>query len=538
MLSKADQTAILSTKSTVDDSGNFYVGVNFYDTLRAGNVELAGTGMSGKWQDIGIIKYGNNGAPQWALQSTNQPDLFLQGLQVDKDYNIHVIVYANSNFINFGGSQASTDTSGTIYRIIIRPDGSVLNIQPLATQGKAGGLTAIPLYRLASDGRTGLLFTSFNKNAVVAGDTLKSDSASWFLAAFDQMGQKMWGVKGGEAPSFFPGSMEVGSHGSIYISYSFLGDLITEAGDTLVNRTLSGGADVGVSSYSDDGNFRWTKSLSGAASERMRILHVGEGGEFYASLDNYLSATWDGTQNITTVADNVLVKINDSGEIQQVLPFLGSNVFIADAEGFKGDKLLITGSYEDTLNVQGSFLSGYPQNFSGFRKGFLAVVDTLLRVSKLLPLKSDKYVIVGPVEVTSEDYIYLHGAFYNNLELASSELQWTDKWGNYIWKTCLEEITAIKEPEAKRYVSKKEALHCVPNPAVFTTSIAVPDGQFSALDVYDITGRPVKHIPQPKAVSCSIPLEVGGLPAGIYTILITTEDNHTYYGRFVKGGRR
>ncbi|MEX0967090.1 MAG: T9SS type A sorting domain-containing protein [Bacteroidia bacterium] len=533
-IQKADRAAMLS-QSTTDDSGNFYIALSFYDTIRAGNLTLAATGDARQYQDIGLIKIGKDGNPAWAIQSYLQPHLFVRHVEVDKDFNIHLIVYSNATSVQFGGIQAGTDTTGAIYRVLIRPDGSVSSIVPLIQRGDTGGLIAIPSYNFASDGRTGLLFNSFMHEAVIGQDTLFSNANSWFLAAFDQTGQRIWVVQGGEAETIFPGSIVVGKDGSVYLSFSFFGNLVLQNGDSIINRTLFEGSDVGVSRYTDDGNLHWTKAFTGLVDETVILTYADDHGNFYGSLSNLLDPYWNDTIFEDDDENMQFVRIDSMGNVLDRLKLYGQNIFLGGTEGYKNNRLLISGSYKDSLEVAGFTFSSYPQNFSDPRKGFLVILDTAFHVLNSIELKSSKHITVAKPYVSDNDHIYISGGFNENLDLPSTQLSMPGQWGSFVWKTCMQELTAIKEPKIKRHQQKAIDLVCIPNPALHTTSIEVPDGKISSVDVFDLTGRPVLHIPLPKVISGRITLDVATLPRGLYTILVASENGRSV-GRFVKDG--
>lgn len=276
-----DYDWVVNPRSVTDDIGccvatdaynNNYVAGVFTGTFIAGPVQLSGSDPYNIKRNIFVIKYDQNGAVIWAVQSYGLAILWVSGIAVDQSGNI-VIAGVFSGTLTLG-SVTLTSTIGTIIK---QPyDGFIAKFDPqgeLVFAKQISGPNTENLNGLAIDRQNGILITGNYSGKVHFGDiagmyplylSCADDSTAIFIAKYTASGQVIWAKSSRNAgtANSYPTSNAVAcdAENSIYVTGGF--DTVLEfAGHTSYGDPHS--IDAFLLKLDPSGNPLWAVSAGG-----------------------------------------------------------------------------------------------------------------------------------------------------------------------------------------------------------------------------------------------------------------------------------
>ncbi|GAB3171684.1 SBBP repeat-containing protein [Telluribacter humicola] len=237
----------------VDESGNVYVTGSFEGTGTFGSTSYGASGVN----DTFLIKYTSNGDLQWARSLGFSPSLEVStDLAVDKQGNAYITGYFQ-NFLN------NFDVFITKY-----------NSQGDHQWSQWAGLTSKDeAYGIAVDGDGNVFITGVFSGMITFGTTtLTSEGAGdIFLTKYDTNGTFQWAKRAGGNQPDGGNDIAVDPIGHVYL----IGDFNGTATFGTTSFTSSGGTDVAIAKYTNQGDFQWAQKLGGPGADRGLSIVAG-----------------------------------------------------------------------------------------------------------------------------------------------------------------------------------------------------------------------------------------------------------------------
>jgi len=291
----------------VDHGGNIYVTGRFTGTVdfdpNGGTTNLTSYGDG----DIFICKYSSAGNLVYAKQ--------FGGPYLDEGHSL--VVDANSNVYATGDFDIVADfdpTGGTytlnglsctnLYVVKLGTDGNMLWAKN--TSGPGQGFS-IALDNSGYVVTTGPFYGTMDFDPTAATDNLTSfGEFDIFLWKLDAVGNHVWVKQMGSdnaGGGFDCGNgVAIDGSGNIYSTGFFIGTADFDPGPATFNLT-AGNYDAYISKLDQDGNFVWTKNITGFNAERGFAIDVDSDGSVYTTGDFIGTADFDpgaGTHNISS----------------------------------------------------------------------------------------------------------------------------------------------------------------------------------------------------------------------------------------------
>ena len=261
---------------TIDSSGNIYV-TGYTEGGLDGKTSLGG-------QDIFLVKYNSSGTKQWTqLLGTSGSDY---GYKVTADSSDNIYVTGET----YGGLDGNTNAGGLdIFLVKYNSSGTKQWTQQWGTSSNDGG------YGVTADSSDNIYVTGYTK----------SGSNEMFLVKYYDNGTNQWTQQLGSSSTERGFGVTVDSSDNIYVTG------VTRGG--LDGNTNSGGNDIFLVKYYDNGTKQWTQQLGTESSDGGYGVSVDNSSNIYVT--GYTDGGLDGNTNAGGL-DIFLVKYNSSGTKQ------------------------------------------------------------------------------------------------------------------------------------------------------------------------------------------------------------------------------
>lgn len=286
-----------------------------------------------------------------------------RGLAIDGNGDYLVCGYFKGKGI-FGKDFASEDSSAYVAKLS-KGDGSVQWAVSLGgtSTDSAEALAAAP------DGGT-IVVGSFSGDLAIGDGTLSSEGADdMFITKIAADGHRLWAKRIGGLDIDAADAVAIDNVGNVYVTGVFRGKVIFGEQEIV----SAGNSDIFLSKFSPDGAFLWTKSFGSMGQDFGRDLAIDSAGNIIMLAEISLLVSFGGEQLTTNGnRDIALVKLDADGEhiwsksIGNNYDDLGISLSLDPA-----DNLLMTGSFEDTINFGGDDLKA-----TGRSDMYVAKLDT------------------------------------------------------------------------------------------------------------------------------------------------------------------
>jgi hypothetical protein len=269
---------------TVDSSDNIYV------TGYTGG-GLDGNTNSGE-RDIFLVKYNSSGTKQWTQQLGTSEFDYGYGVSLDNSSNIYVSGYT------MGGLDGNTN-SGSVDLFLVKYNSSGVKqwTRQLGTSSEDRGLG------VSVDSSDNIYLTGYTYGGL-DGNTNSGD-LDLFLVKYNSSGIKQWTQQLGTSSGDTGRGVTVDSSDNIYVSGNTGGDLD--------GNTNSGNSDIFLVKYYDNGTKQWTQQLGTSSDESLGVVTIDSSDNIYVT--GYTNGGLDGNTN-SGGSDIFLVKYYDNGTKQ------------------------------------------------------------------------------------------------------------------------------------------------------------------------------------------------------------------------------
>jgi len=326
-------------------------------------------------RDIFVCKYNNSGDLIWAFNEGGNYDDSGSGLSLDDDDNIFLVgsfkgsanFDAGGNMITLNAAGGGEDQDGFIAKY--SGDGNLIWAVSYGFAQGSDGISFIEIDTLGNSFVAGFKYAGFlpyydpvivKLNSV--GDVLWSDSPT------------------GVSNDLLSG-LARDEEGNSYITGSFTIDL-TFGDTTLLAGNEMDLTNIYIAKYSNDGDILWAKCLPGTGGptpyggnlgDEARDINIDDHGYIY--LAGYFSGTTTfgndcHTVDLTTESykDIFVAKLNGDADLQWALRTGGTNNQTSSTICPNDGNILISGYYQTSANIGGTYLGG----FGGWSDIFIA----------------------------------------------------------------------------------------------------------------------------------------------------------------------
>lgn len=350
-----------------------------------------------------------------------------------------------------------------------------------------------------------------------------------FISKFEASGNMSWirTTGGSEGDIAYAIAFDPVDNGRVYSTGIFGGDVDFDPGVETVELTASGGVDVFISKYSDDGNFGWARRVGGTTSTVAYALAVDTSASHSVYFTGAFRESADfnpgsGTNNLTAEGwrDIFVAKLDSAGNYIWAKAMGG-------AENDKGFGLSIDPAGEGDVYVTGEFIESSDFDPGSGTHELTSSGDTDIFISKLD--SSGNFVWAKSAGGTSSDYcmgivadtastVYIAG-YFESPEIAFGTTFLENPDGNSFYPDAL--VAALHEvPVGVANVADLPHFGIFPNPASDLFSVAVAGNNACNIIVQDMMGR---KILEAKSTSPACIFATGSWPDGVYIVRILSD---------------
>ena len=293
--SSNDQAYAVST----DSSGNVYV-------AGATNGGLDGTNAG--YNDLFVVKYNSSGTKQWTKQLGTSWEDKATGVTVDSSGNVYVTGTTEGNLdgnSNSGCGPFTCVPPGYQDLFLVKYNSSG-NKQWTKQLGASGYHDSVGGISMDSSGN---IYVAGGTGGDLDGNNNAKDCNLWcttdlFVVKYYDNGTKHWTKQMGTLESEKANGVANDSSGNLYVTGYTSGGLD--------GNTNSGGGDIFLVKYYDNGTKQWTKQLGTSSYDTGNEVTVDSSGNVYVT--GYTQGGLDGTN--AGNSDLFVVKYNSSGTKQ------------------------------------------------------------------------------------------------------------------------------------------------------------------------------------------------------------------------------
>ncbi|MEL0160927.1 MAG: SBBP repeat-containing protein [Deltaproteobacteria bacterium] len=279
-----------------DSSGYVYVVAQVYPTIDG----LASYG----YYDTAIIKYDSGGNRQWTKRYGSEKTETGRHLVIDANDNLYMSgqAVADGSTGNFLVPAAAGASGSSFFLARLNTDGDVIWVQ------RAGSSSQDLNYdlKLNSAGNligVGQTFGSFDGNTKYG----SGSNSDYYLIKYDSDGNKLWSTQYGSAGKQWGYGLAIDSSDNIYLTAS--------TDESVDSQTYSGGNDIILAKYSDNGTKQWLKMLGTAQDEIPYSLVVDSSDNIHmiGATDGTLVSGSPNPDGSGSTSDYFLLKFDSNG---------------------------------------------------------------------------------------------------------------------------------------------------------------------------------------------------------------------------------
>nr|WP_322622862.1 T9SS type A sorting domain-containing protein [uncultured Flavobacterium sp.] len=268
-----------------------------------------------------------------------------------------------------------------------------------------------------------------------------------------------------------------------------------------------GQGDYWVLKLDNKGNIEWQKVFGGEQDDRITTVKQSIEGGFIIGGHSASGSTGNKSISNKKGSDFWILKLDEKGEILWQQVYNTGKVDVLTSLLENADGTLLLGGYAQS-EVIGQENKKDKQEINDYiaiktdAKGEELWKKTVGsngedKLTKLIETRDGDYLLAG----TSSG--------------AMSRDRYTGKGSNDYW------VVKLGDKDKKKKQEKRSQIEAIPNPAgQFTNIIVGFDFSSGSASVFDLAGRQLQHF---EVTSRTIPLEMSGLPEGIYIVEVKTD---------------
>jgi len=283
-----------------------------------------------------------------------------------------------------------------------------------------------------------------------AANLTSTGSDDIFISKVDSLGNYVWAKSMGGTDSDQSTSIKLDSLGNVYIAGSFESVVDFDPGVSTANLTSAGTSDIFITKLDSDGNYVWAKSMGGVGFDQGLSLVLDSFNNVYTTGVFQNTADFDpgvGVANlIGTYSDIFISKLDSNGDYVWSKSLSGSNYeqgYSITLDGF--NNVYTTGYFEGTVDFDPGV--GVANLIGTYSDIFISKLDSDGNYIWAKSFEGTGYDYGNSITVDSSGNVYTTGKFFGTADfdpgvgvanLASVALDdifisKLDSDGNYVW---------------------------------------------------------------------------------------------------------
>jgi hypothetical protein len=301
-------------KITLDPAGNVIMTGRFHSKrLMFDTISLVNAGQDSSTADVFLAKMSPAGQVLWARRFGGQRDELGLHVATDKDGNIVLVGYYESELFIVGDNRFTNHTEkgkgGDIFMIKLSPRGEILWSKRFGGEKHDGGYETCTIDKKGNIYYAGSFYSrELQIDAVTLVNSGKGSET--FVAKFSPDGQVLWAKSAqGFDDDTMPQSSSLDSRGNFVIAGYFTGESMIFGGDTLKGPD----GKLFIASFGPDGKQAWVKGYAG----NIGSIAAGPSGDILFSgvfCDSLITMGRDTLIN-KGGCDIFITKLNGRGEV-------------------------------------------------------------------------------------------------------------------------------------------------------------------------------------------------------------------------------
>lgn len=322
----------LATKVTLDNSGNIYLSVQFYDSLDCNAGPDTNFVRSYGGNNGAVIKLNSNAEYVWATPFGGA----LYSIALDLKVNA-------TNEVFLCGRFQGASNFGNIYHYIASNNSNIFVAKLDANGGflwannmGAVGATLDQARALAIDVQNNVYTTGFFKTTAEF-DTVSFTSAGAmdiFITKHDNFGNLLWAKQIASTTEGNGTAIGLDALNNVYVGGEFNGSVDADPGSGIFNLSSNGVSDILVLKLDSLGNFIWAKKYGSTYADLLRTLTTNDNGDVLVS--GIFSTTVDFNPDPGITHNLVSLGYNDT--FIQMLDSTGAFVWVKQIGGIGAEE--------------------------------------------------------------------------------------------------------------------------------------------------------------------------------------------------------
>ncbi len=512
--SYGDENANQFVSQVTDNNGNSYFTGTFYgSTFQFGDITLSSEYSSTPF----IVKVDKNGDAVWAVVEPNEASIQMYDIILDNNNNIIICgIFYNEDAV-FSGIVLPLGTSNS-FLVKYDPDGNIIWANSLSGNSPA-------FINLAIDDDDNIIVGGENSGAL----TFMGEDVDFFgeydliIVKYDKNGNEIWLKSYGSAGNESISNIATDHDGNIFISARYTTTFSIGA----INIINFGLSDALIMKTNAMGDVIWVKTITGpddgydisgiAADENNDVYLCAEisNGEllFGMPVNNY------------GYSDVYLIKMHGSDGALSWYKFGGGSNYDHSASiVIAQEGVFISGSFMGAAEFDGL------QLYTEFVNTFVAAYELDGDIVQVYSITGNDFVSPIGLDIDALGHVYCSGTFFENAIVeGATELVTAGSIDIFLFKfgSVLVDINASAYPEF--------TIDIFPNPAQENITLNFPGLSESPaqITIVNASGQ-VVIVTNDLNLSEKLILDIKYLPAGIYSVLITDNNNIISSQKFVK----
>jgi len=338
-------------------------------------------------------------------------------------------------------------------------------------------------------------------------DSGRDDGSTFaFVAALNGEGETLWAQQAGQSGDTRANALALQPDGGLAIG-GFFNDTTRFGEARFTANTFD--PDAFLASYEADGSFRWARKAGGVIDDEIRALAAGPDGAIYATgaMVGVMALSEEIVLQTTTGNPDFFLLKYDAGGTPLYGRALGGAPIQSGLDiEVQGELVAICGVFSGALSLDGLSVAG-GQAANGFIAGF----NTQGEARWLVSVPSEAASLASCLDITAGGSVLVGGSYAQHAVFDGAALTATGSTGVFAGQLS-PALTPVPE-----FPGQGLDVKIFPNPGR-GRAFLYPEGLPYAILLYDEQGRLLRHWQNRDE------LQLEGLPAGLYTVVIGLKD--------------
>jgi uncharacterized delta-60 repeat protein len=338
--------------------GSMFVTGSFMETLVLGRGETAQTILSSSGDfDIFLARYNADGTLDWARRAGGTDSDTAKSVEVLSDGSC-LVTGQFTGTAGFGDETLTATGTNDFFLARYDADGTLVWVKQVggtSVKGLAIGVLS-DHSSLVTGIFTGTAMFGFGEGHQTS--LTSSGSSDVFLAKYSADGTLAWAKRAGGAGEDACGEISALADGSCFVTGKFAANATFGPGEANATvLTLTGGADLFIAKFADDGSLTWAKKAGGTSNDMGNgVAALSEGSCLVTGCFTGTATFGEGAAAATLTSagntDGFLAKYASGGSLDWVRRAGGTSTdFADDVEALSDGSCLITGYFSGTTTL-------------------------------------------------------------------------------------------------------------------------------------------------------------------------------------------